>query len=132
MCPDCIKKDQERIRLNNEMLDQRIKDRLPWSTKEGPIGRVGTPNYMFPCEHQQYKDNPSIFYGIDPRNSQHFWVECNDGMYRSPTGGKDLSAAAIRNDYPLYLKMVCDHAISYDINEKVGKFCLTCKQIIKQ
>ena len=53
MCPDCIKKDQERIRLNNEMVEQRIKDGLPLSTKEGPLGFFGTPNYMFPCEHQQ-------------------------------------------------------------------------------
>jgi len=133
MCPECIKKDQEKTRLNNEMVEQRIKDGLPLFTKEGPMGIRGQSNYMFPCEHEKskaYKDNPQIFYGKDPRNSQHFWIECEDGIYRSPTGGKELDERMIRNDYPMFLGIVCNHEGAFKINDNVS-YCAYCKILIK-
>lgn len=63
MCPECIKKDQEKTRLNNKMVEQRIKDGLPLFTKEGPMGIRGQSNYMFPCEHEKSMDYTRITFG---------------------------------------------------------------------
>lgn len=79
-----------------------------------------------------YAADPVIFYGVAPGNMDTVWIECEDGSFVSPNGGKPLDLASLQHDeYHGCVKRVCRHDRMVKINEYIGVLCLGCKTVFK-